>query len=80
MNDRFDARELAGKLAVPLLSIHGDEDSIIPMKFGRALYDAAPGPKEWYEVKGAGHNDVIPRGGNPYYQRIETFLSEIEKS
>jgi len=80
MNDRFDARDLAGKLAVPLLSIHGDEDTIIPMKFGRALYDAAPGPKEWYEVKGAGHNDVIPRGGTPYYQRIATFLSEIEKS
>ena len=80
LKDRFDSREFAPKLATPLLSIHGDQDQIIPMKFGRALFDAAPGPKEWYEVKGAGHNDVIPVGGSDYYQRIETFLREIDKS
>lgn len=42
----------------PLLVIHGDKDSIIPIKFGRELFDAAQMPKEMIAQEGAGHNDL----------------------
>jgi len=36
----------------------GDADTLIPMALGRQVYDAAPEPKTWLTVPGAGHNDV----------------------
>jgi fermentation-respiration switch protein FrsA (DUF1100 family) len=79
LSDKYDSRAVIGKLDVPLLSIHGDRDDILPMRFGRAAFDAAPGPKEWYTVEGAGHNDLIYVGGRPYYEKIHAFLESIEK-
>ena len=61
----------------PLLSIHGEDDSIIPAKLGRAVFDAYEGPKDWYPVPGAGHNDVPFVGGRAYYERIHRFLESI---
>jgi len=74
MKDRFDAAAQIASVPAPLLSIHGTEDELIPMAFGRALFDAAPGPKEWYPVEGAGHNDVSTRAGSAYYARVHAWL------
>ncbi|MBI4604752.1 MAG: alpha/beta hydrolase, partial [Planctomycetes bacterium] len=58
LKDRFDAASRIGRVAAPKLFLHGDSDGIVPMRFGRRLFDAAADPKEWHEVPGAGHNDV----------------------
>jgi pimeloyl-ACP methyl ester carboxylesterase len=42
----------------PLLFIHGDQDTILPVRYSRTMFAAALEPKRYYEVKGAGHNDV----------------------
>jgi len=42
----------------PLLLIHGDMDSTLPVSYSRTLYKEAVAPKRYYEIKGAGHNDV----------------------
>jgi len=77
MSDRFNARTSIGDLKAPLLSIHGDADTIIPMKLGRAVFDRYAGPKEWYEIEGAGHNDMPYAGGRAYYERIHGFLESL---
>jgi pimeloyl-ACP methyl ester carboxylesterase len=77
MKDRFDSREKIAQLSGPVLSIHGDRDRIIPMRLGRELFDAATCEKEWYEVSGAGHNDLIWVGGRPYYERVHRFLERV---
>jgi fermentation-respiration switch protein FrsA (DUF1100 family) len=81
MKDRYDAARRIGKVACPMLFIHGDEDGIVPMRHGKALFEAAmraerPGGAsiEWYAVRGAGHNDVEETGGAEYHQRISEFL------
>jgi fermentation-respiration switch protein FrsA (DUF1100 family) len=40
---------------VPLLILHGDRDTIVPMHHGQRLYDAAREPKQLWIVPGAGH-------------------------
>ena len=40
----------------PLLFVHGDADTLIPPELGRALYDAAGGPKTWLAVRGGTHD------------------------
>ncbi|MBS1990144.1 MAG: alpha/beta hydrolase [Cyanobacteria bacterium SZAS LIN-3] len=42
----------------PLLLIHGDKDVTLPVAYSRTLYAQALEPKRYYEVKGAGHNDI----------------------
>ena len=36
----------------PLLVSHAEADEVVPLAQGQALYDAAPGPKKFFTVKG----------------------------
>lgn len=72
---RYDFDNLAkvDGLRVPLLMIHGEHDGIVPPTQGRAVFDAAPQPKEFYTVPRAGHNDTLETGGNEYLEKIAGF-------
>ena len=77
---RFDALSRVSKIKIPLLVIHGDRDSIVPIRLGRRLFETAPEPKAWYEIKGAGHNDTYLVGGQDYFRKLrETIGSWVEK-
>ena len=78
MKDRFDAVDRIPEIACPLLSIHGTDDTHIPIAMGRALFDAAPEPKEWYAVEGGGHNDLPSTAGREYYARVQAFLEQVQ--
>ena len=80
MKDPFDSLPKIGDLRCPLLSIHGDRDRTVPLSLGRALFDAAPEPKEWLPVPGAAHNDVSGVGGESYWKKIDDFLTEVSGS
>jgi hypothetical protein len=56
--DRFDAVSAVGAIAAPLLIIHGDADGVVPVRFGRRLFDAAAEPKEGRWISTAGHEDL----------------------
>ncbi len=58
VRDRFDSLAKIAASKAPLFVFHGDADALIPIALGRALFDAAPEPKTWLTVRGAGHNDV----------------------
>lgn len=62
----------------PILVIHGDEDTLIPVDEGLALFEAANEPKEIYIVKGAGHNDVSMVAGGEYIERISSWLDRYK--
>jgi fermentation-respiration switch protein FrsA (DUF1100 family) len=57
--DRFDSIAKIEAIRCPLLVIHGERDSIIPVDHGRAIHERAGGPKEWFEIPGADHNDAL---------------------
>jgi len=58
VRDRFDSLAKIGGIHAPLFVFHGTADTLIPLAFGQRLYDAAPQPKVFLAVSGAGHNDV----------------------
>ena len=60
--DKFDSLGRIAKLKVPLLILHGDADALIPVKFGRELFEAAHQPKEVHVVPGGGHADLYDFG------------------
>jgi uncharacterized protein len=48
--DKFDSLSKIGRLGCPLFLMHGERDGVIPIRYGRELFSAAPQPKEakWF--------------------------------
>jgi fermentation-respiration switch protein FrsA (DUF1100 family) len=67
-------------LDMPLLVIHGDNDHVVPFKMGKRVYDAATGPKRFFAVPGADHNDCYVVGGDLYWDEWRVFLAELPQS
>jgi fermentation-respiration switch protein FrsA (DUF1100 family) len=74
---RFDSLGKIPRLRSPLLFFHGDRDDIVPIELGRRLFDAAPEPKAFETLVGAGHNDTLVVGGGAYLARLRRFLDEV---
>jgi uncharacterized protein len=61
--DRFDTLSRIGRVKAPILVLHGERDRIVPVRYGRAVFDAAPEPKEGWFAPAAGHEDIARYGG-----------------
>lgn len=77
VRDGFDSLSRIRKVGAPLLFFHGDRDEVVPFELGRRLYAAAPQPKAFQVIEGAGHNDTFEVGGASYLERIAHFLYEV---
>ena len=62
------------QLSLPTLVIHGDRDDIIPIEFGRQVFEAAKPPKWWYAIAGADHNNTYQVGGSVYFRQFADFI------
>ena len=74
LSAEFAVIDKVGKIKVPLLVLHGDQDEIIPFAHGERVFAAGREPKQFYPIKGAGHNDTFVAGGNAYYERLRSFI------
>jgi uncharacterized protein len=76
MRSRFNSLDKIRDYHGPLFISHGDRDELIPMDFGRRLFEAAAGRrKEFFVVPRGGHNDPQPHA---YYEALATFLDSVE--
>lgn len=57
MTDRYETMDYIGKVTAPLLVLHGEQDEIVPVAMGRAVFAAANEPKTLEVIAGAGHSD-----------------------
>jgi fermentation-respiration switch protein FrsA (DUF1100 family) len=60
--DRFDSLRVIGNARAPVLVMHGARDRIVPVAMGRAVFAAAPDPKELWIAPHAGHIDLVEAG------------------
>ena len=74
---KYDSLSKIGRVTMPLLAIHGKRDELIPFADGELLFEAAPEPKTWYPIPGAGHNNTYLVGGEVYFQRLAKFASGL---
>ena len=75
--DRYPSIDRIGSLSAPLLVIAGDRDDIVPESLSKRLYEAAPDPKRYLLVPGAGHNDQELIDGRRMLDEVGRFLSEV---
>ncbi len=64
----------------PVLVIHGENDSVIPIWHGRMLFNKAKQPKTFCWLKGIGHNDLPQSIRSEYWDSIDRFVNLIEKT
>ena len=76
LKTRYDVREKIKKTRLPLLVLHGDRDEIVPIEQGKKVFDAAPEPKKFFTITGAGHNDTYAVGGANYFHQWKEFIDQ----
>jgi fermentation-respiration switch protein FrsA (DUF1100 family) len=62
----------------PILVLHGTRDTIIPFWHGQQVFAAAPEPKMFLPVAGAGHCDVAEVAGPRYQQALHDFTALLK--
>jgi uncharacterized protein len=72
----YDNLNKVRRLEVPKLIIHGRADEIVPFRMGETLFRAAPEPKAFLALDGAGHNDTYVVGGEPYFEALAGFAKD----
>ena len=60
--DHFDSLGRIGRVAAPVLVMHGSIDRIVPVAMGREIYEAARPPKELWLAEGADHEELAEAG------------------
>jgi hypothetical protein len=74
MRNRYDCVASIGNYKGPVIQSHGALDRIVPIKYGRRLFDAIPSTqKRFLELPDTGHNH---QPSDDYYSEIRDFLAE----
>jgi len=75
MRTQLNAAEAIRRYQGPVLIVHGDADTIVPIRFGHKLFEAANEPKRLVTISGADHNDARrPQ----FYKALDQFLNELK--
>lgn len=76
MRNPFESIARIPRVQAPKLFLHSPEDDIIPIAEGRRLFDAAPPPKKWVEVRG-GHIYANEVDAAAFFGAIREFLAHL---
>ena len=75
ISNKFNTYGKINQINCPILFVHGDLDSTIPIKMGVSLYEKYQNTKLFIKAKGAGHNNVEEVLGINYFKQIESFVT-----
>jgi uncharacterized protein len=73
----YDTYSKISRVHAPLMVIHGDADEIVPFSQGKAVFDAANRPKQFWTVSGAHHNDLLEVAGAKYVAHLRAFYQQL---
>lgn len=76
---RFPAADFLNRAGVPVLQLHGDRDSVIPIALGRELSERIRGPKTFVVIPGGDHNDAVAPDQAAYWSAIDRFVAGLAR-
>ncbi|HJV96099.1 MAG TPA: alpha/beta hydrolase, partial [Albitalea sp.] len=74
LRDRYDSVRHLASFGRPVWVAVAEHDSIIPPRFGTALYASLPGPKRLSLIAGAEHNDWPERVSDAWWREAIDFV------
>ena len=75
LRDNFRSAEYLRTYHGSLAVLLAGEDTVVPNKFGKRLFDAYTGPKKLWKIPQAGHND-LPHAPPDWWKELLTFWKE----
>jgi fermentation-respiration switch protein FrsA (DUF1100 family) len=57
--------------------VHGDDDHVVPIVHGRAVFDAVRGPRRFVTIRGGDHNDAAPSDPTTYWGAVSEFVDGL---
>jgi fermentation-respiration switch protein FrsA (DUF1100 family) len=78
--DEFRNVDKMARVRCPVLVMHGEEDDVVPVVHGRQLFRAAPEPKRFLWVPGAGHNDFTLVAGDRHARALREFAAVLHEA
>jgi uncharacterized protein len=76
---RFPTAQYVNQAHRPVLVLHGNLDSVIPLQLGRELFESITVPKQFVLLEGSDHNDEAPRDAVTYWSALEKFVSSLRR-
>jgi len=73
---KLDSAKKIKNMTIPKLFIHSKEDEIVPFELGRKLYEGAPLPKSFLEIRGA-HVNLHEEDSEKFFNAIDEFLKGL---
>ena len=73
MKDPFRSDARIGKVTAPLLILHGDRDTVVPIALGERLFAKANEPKRFVRFAGGHHHDLDDYGA---FDAVRAFIAE----
>ncbi len=75
MVDTYKTINFIDRVSMPLLIVHGKQDSVIPLRMAEQLYAKAPEPKQMEVFPEADHNDLYEHGA---FVTVDEFLQRLD--
>ncbi len=76
-----EARQMAARINIPVLIIHGEADSLVPYSQAEDLYRSlGSASKRLLPIPGAEHNDIILTGRERYFKAVAKFVEAPGRS
>jgi alpha-beta hydrolase superfamily lysophospholipase len=73
--------ETIGKIFLPTLIIHGEQDSLVPVENAKAIYQHLGSlQKELLIIPSATHNDIMIVGFKDYFNAIQRFIETTDRT
>ena len=79
LRDQFDSVTHLASFGRPILVVIAERDSIVPARFGKALYNSLAEPRQLMVVKAADHNDWIGRVDETWWREAIGFLLTLPR-
>ncbi len=78
-NERFASIDKISQVKAPLLMLHGQLDTTVPVSLGNQLFAAAQHPKQWLVIQNGRHSDLHTAGGTAYMAAVQGFMDQYIK-
>lgn len=75
--DECNAKREVRKAKVPILFIHGSNDTFVPCRMCHEIYDCCAAPKKILIVEGAAHAESYYKDTKKYEEALTEFFEEI---
>lgn len=73
--EQFDSIGKISRIKAPLLMLHGERDTTIPIQLGERLFAAANAPKQWLTIAGATHSNLAQANPALYQAALRGFAA-----